>query len=62
MTPNDKTRLDDETLATDLAVLGDDAGSEPQIGHTGAEKAKPAETDGADSGVPLGRRTRQDDD
>jgi len=35
MTPNDKTRLDDETLATDLAVLGDDAGSEPQIGSAG---------------------------
>ena len=58
MSTNRTTRLDDETLATDLAVLGDDAGVEPQVGHTGSEKRNPAETDG-DRAAAGGRPDRE---
>lgn len=60
MSTNRTTRLDDETLATDLAVLGDDAGVEPQVGDTGAEKRKPAETDGADAAATSGTRPNRE--
>jgi len=60
MIPDRDNRLDDETLATDLAVLGDDAGGEPQVGSTGAAKAKPAETEGKEAASTPGGRTKPD--
>ncbi|MBB3996379.1 hypothetical protein [Aureimonas pseudogalii] len=62
MTPDRKTRLDDETLATALAVLGDDTGGEPQIGHTGAEKAKPADAGDDDASPSPGARPERNAD